>query len=131
MTQHKLSISDISHKTTTRGAKGTASILGIGRIVTIHFSHTAAIVVIAMSLGACSDNGRTAPTPENIAPIEDVARRDAQRVMSAPDARECEGILIDIRAKEYALRSRGYKHSADIYINSVRAALDTAALDAE
>ena len=51
--------------------------------------------------------------------------------MAAGDARQREGILLDIRAKEYALRSRGYTHSADIYINAVRAALDTVALDAK
>lgn len=86
---------------------------------------------IAVSIWGCSDKGRTAPTQENIAPIEEVARHDAQRVMSAPDARECERILLDIRAKEYALRRKGYTHSADIYIDAVRAALDTATLNAE
>ncbi len=133
MTQHTLNISDISHKTTTGGDNNTASISRIGRFV--HLRHTVAtavaVVAIAMSLSACSDNSRTAPTKENIAPIEDAALRDARHAMSARDAREREGILIDIRAKEYALRSRGYTHSADIYINAVRAALDTVALDAE
>lgn len=133
MTQHTLNISDISHKTTTQGIKDSASISSIGRFV--HLRHTAtiavAVIAIAMSLGACSDNNRTTPTKENIAPIEDAALRDARHAMSARDAREREGILIDIRAKEYALRSRGYNHSADIYINAVLAALDTAALDAE
>lgn len=87
--------------------------------------------VLAAALGACSGNSRTAPTPENIAPIEEVALRDARHAMAAGDARQREGILLDIRAKEYALRSRGYTHSADIYINAVRAALDTVALDAK
>lgn len=133
MTQHTLNTSDISHKTTTRGVKGFAHISCQCRFV--HLRHTAAtavaVIAIALSSGACSDNSRTAPTKENIAPIEDAARRDARHAMSARDVREREGILLDIRAKEYALRSRGYAHSADIYINAVRAALDTAALDAE
>ncbi len=88
-------------------------------------------MAIALTLGACSDNSRTTPTRENIMPIERAALRDARHAMSARDVRERESILIDIRAKEYALRSRGYTHSADIYINAVRATLDTAALDAE
>ena len=81
-------------------------------------------MAIALTLGACSDNSRTTPTRENIMPIERAALRDARHAMSARDVRERESILIDIRAKEYALRSRGYTHSADIYINAVRAALE-------
>lgn len=124
MTPHTLNIPNIFHTAPTPRIKRRA-----------HLRHTAASAIaamaIALTLGACSDNSRTTPTRENIMPIERAALRDARHAMSARDVRERESILIDIRAKEYALRSRGYTHSADIYINAVRAALDTAALDAE
>ncbi len=124
MTPHTLNIPNIFHTALTPRIKRRA-----------HLRYTAASAIaamaIALTLGACSDNSRTTPTRENIMPIERAALRDARHAMSARDVRERESILIDIRAKEYALRSRGYTHSADIYINAVRAALDTAALDAE
>lgn len=97
----------------------------------LRYAKAAAVIALVATLGACTDNSRTAPTKENIAPIEDAALRDARHAMSAGDARKREGILLDIRAKEYALRSRGYNRSADIYINTVRAALDTVVIDAE
>ncbi len=131
MTIHTLSIQHITHKKPTRRAKYTAYTSNAERLRRIrHAASSVVAAVLVATLGACSDSSRTAPTPENITPIEDVARRDAQRVMSAPDARECERILLDIRAKEYALRHKGYVHSADIYIEAVRATLDTVAIDA-
>lgn len=80
---------------------------------------------------ACRDDSRTMPTEENISPILQAADRDIRRVLDAPNLRERERILLEIRAKEYALRSQRLNNSADIYITHIRATLDTADLNHE
>ena len=90
-----------------------------------------AAVLLTTVLAACGDKSRTTPSKENLAPIENAAKSDAKRVTEAPDTKERERVLLDIRAKEYALRDKGYNHSADIYIGTIQAALDTATIDNE
>lgn len=87
--------------------------------------------LLATSTACRDDDSRTAPTEENITPILHAANRDIRRVLDAPDLRERERILLDIRAKEYALRSQRLNNSADIYITHIRATLDTATLNHE
>ena len=102
--------------------------------MTQHAIYTKAILAAALFpaiLAACGDKSSTIPSEENLAPIENAAKCDAKRVAEAPDSKERERVLLDIRAKEYALRDKGYNHSADIYIGTIQAALDTAAIDNE
>lgn len=49
----------------------------------------------------------------------EAGRRDAMKVMqTAPGSMERDGALLFIKSREYRLRSAGYGHAADDYINA-------------
>lgn len=87
--------------------------------------------IVSIALASCHHDKRAIASDEYIESIEQIADKDAQRIIDAPNIKERERILLDIRAKEYALRSQNFSNSADIYITRIRAILDSVDLDEE
>lgn len=87
-------------------------------------------ILTALSIAGCSSDSATPETarelpPENRQRIVAEAQEDAAKVAAATDERQRESAILEIKANESRLRSEGFDASADLYISSSRAALDS------
>ncbi len=81
------------------------------------------IISVATTVCSCGGGQQDVPARKSSHPdlsVVSVARNDAQKIMDAAgDARELEHALLDARAKECFMRSRGLEATADLYITTI------------
>ena len=95
---------------------------------------TTAIISLAISVffAACSSHGADSNSSNTSGITNDArniiiktAQTDAQKAVQAPDDKQREGIILNIKAKESRLRSEGFNAHADLYISTTRHLIDS------
>lgn len=96
------------------------------KLHTIFFSACLAALCLSCSKTNSDVSGTSSELSEDSkAKIIGVARRDAAMAAAASDPRKREAAILDIKAKESSLRNDGLTRSADLYVKTAHAVLDS------
>lgn len=100
-----------------------------GRVALVLSVMVLIVVLVATCVSRCSSGDKPYGSGDLRSPVTEAieaGRADAVRVLkTAPGSMERDNSLLFIRSRETALRSAGYGHAADDYINAANEYLNT------